>query len=156
MIHQLNWPQGVLGWVFLRNSGRVSHALGLRGPCFTIDTACSCGAQQKPGDRSSLQKEFGCLVPKQGIDSLLLLWSALSIAVFLPAFYLLSCQVVQWVMANFDETESSSPGGANAQETTHSFSTQFRWFHSICLSTSVNVIHFCKCYRAIRLYFRLF
>lgn len=23
------------------NSGRVSHALGLRGPCFTIDTACS-------------------------------------------------------------------------------------------------------------------
>ena len=22
-------------------SGRISHALGLRGPCFTIDTACS-------------------------------------------------------------------------------------------------------------------
>ncbi|CAK9055131.1 unnamed protein product [Durusdinium trenchii] len=36
------------------NSGRVSHALGLRGPCFTIDTACSstlvaldCAAQGK-------------------------------------------------------------------------------------------------------------
>ncbi|CAL1148755.1 unnamed protein product [Cladocopium goreaui] len=36
------------------NSGRVSHALGLRGPCFTIDTACSstlvaldCAAQAK-------------------------------------------------------------------------------------------------------------
>ena len=34
-----------LAFCLLRNSGRVSHALGLRGPCFTIDTACSCGAQ---------------------------------------------------------------------------------------------------------------
>ena len=39
----LDGPYGYLGTSFAMGSGRIAHAMGLRGPAMTVDTACSSG-----------------------------------------------------------------------------------------------------------------
>ena len=48
-----HFPVDALGYAYSGLSGRVSHTLSLRGPCFTVDTACSATA-------AASQKSDGC------------------------------------------------------------------------------------------------
>ena len=46
-----HFPVDSLGYAYSGLSGRVSHTLSLRGPCFTVDTACSATAAASQNKR---------------------------------------------------------------------------------------------------------